>query len=139
VFTPRIKVLTEKGKELATQEVPYLKGNFKITDIKARTITRTDYHPACRQAGRSLVSKSGDQQIERKVFTLPSVEVGSILEFTYTIRYDDNHYSSPMWEIQRDYFVHKAHYQFTPERSFYAGAQVASSIVLTDSKGQGGE
>ena len=49
----RIKVLTEKGKELATQEVPYLKGNFKITDIKARTI-HSDYHPACRQAGRSL-------------------------------------------------------------------------------------
>jgi transglutaminase-like putative cysteine protease len=133
----RIKVLTEKGKELATQEVPYLKGNFKITDIKARTIhSDGTIIPLAGKPEDLLVSKSGDQQIERKVFTLPSVEVGSILEFTYTIRYDDNHYSSPMWEIQRDYFVHKAHYQFTPERSFTPGAQVASSIVLTDSKGR---
>src|SRR5579862_4686837 len=30
----RIKVLTEKGKELATVEVPYLKGNKKVTGIK---------------------------------------------------------------------------------------------------------
>ena len=34
----RIKVLTEKGKELATVELPYLKGTYKITDIKGRTI-----------------------------------------------------------------------------------------------------
>ena len=31
-------MLTEKGKELATIELPYLKGNFKINDIKGRTI-----------------------------------------------------------------------------------------------------
>src|ERR1035437_7537020 len=37
-FYARIKVLTEKGKNLATVEVPYLRGNFKISDIKARTI-----------------------------------------------------------------------------------------------------
>ena len=34
----RIKVLTEKGKELATVELPYLKGAFKVSDIKGRTI-----------------------------------------------------------------------------------------------------
>jgi hypothetical protein len=37
-FYARIKVLGEKGKELATVEAPFLKGNFKITDIKGRTI-----------------------------------------------------------------------------------------------------
>jgi len=36
-FYARIKVLSEKGKELATVEVPYLQRNFQITDIKART------------------------------------------------------------------------------------------------------
>ena len=34
----RIKVLQEKGKELATVELPYMSGSTKITDIKARTI-----------------------------------------------------------------------------------------------------
>ena len=44
------------------------------------------------------------------VFTLPSVEVGSILEYRLQIRYDDDMVSSPTWEIQQPYFVHKAHY-----------------------------
>ena len=30
----RIKVLTEKGKELATVRVPYERRNFKVTDIQ---------------------------------------------------------------------------------------------------------
>jgi hypothetical protein len=34
----RIKVLTEKGKELATVNVPYLRTSYKITDVRARTI-----------------------------------------------------------------------------------------------------
>ena len=36
--------------------------------------------------------------------------MGSILEYRYDIRYDDNSFSCPFWEIQRGYFVHKAHY-----------------------------
>ena len=34
----RIKVLTEKGKEMATVELPYLNLSSKVTDIKGRTI-----------------------------------------------------------------------------------------------------
>src|SRR4029078_11144424 len=34
----RIKVLTEKGKELATVRSPYERHSFKIADIKGRTI-----------------------------------------------------------------------------------------------------
>jgi hypothetical protein len=37
-FYARIKVLTEKGKELATVDLPYMRSDTKITDIKARTI-----------------------------------------------------------------------------------------------------
>ena len=37
-YYARIKVLEEKGKELATVEIPYERGNFKVTDIKGRTI-----------------------------------------------------------------------------------------------------
>ena len=48
------------------------------------------------------------------VFTLPSVEVGSILEYRLDIQYDDGIVSSPTWDVQQPYFVHKAHYMFTP-------------------------
>jgi len=130
-FYARIKVLTEKGKELATQEVPYLKGNFKIADVKGRTIHPDGtVIPLMVKPEDLLVAKNGERQVEKKVFTLPSVEVGSILEYRYELRYDDNTYSSPTWEIQQKYFVHKAHYEFTPFKAFLPGSQNQTSMYL---------
>ncbi len=70
-----------------------------------------------------LISKSEDRQYGRKVFTLPSVEVGSILEYYYQLHYDQNSFMSPYWEIQRPYYVHKAHFTFTPYGDFMPGGQ----------------
>jgi hypothetical protein len=137
----RIKVLTDKGKTLATVELPYfLKGSTKITDIKGRTIQPDGtIVPLTVKPEDLVVVKTGDFQVERKVFTLPSVEVGSILEYRYNLEYDDNTFSSPEWDIQQPYFVHKAHYQFTPEPSFMPNGSVASGRAdyeLTDSRGR---
>jgi hypothetical protein len=114
-FYARIKVLSEKGKDLATVEVPFLRGRFKVKEVKGRTIHADGkVIPLEGKAEDLLISKKGDRDIEKTVFNLPSVEVGSILEYRYQIDYDDNRYSSPMWEVQKKYFVHSAHYQFTP-------------------------
>lgn len=116
-FFARIKVLTEKGKELATVGVPYPKGQFHITDIKARTIHADgttiplDVKPADLLV--ALNTRSGGQ-VNKMVFTLPSVEVGSILEYKWQLRYDDEVLSSPDWDVQQPYFVRKAHYSFIP-------------------------
>jgi Domain of Unknown Function with PDB structure (DUF3857)/Transglutaminase-like superfamily len=137
----RIKVLTEKGKTLATVELPYfLKGSTKITDIKGRTIQPDGtIVPLTVKPEDLVVVKTGDYQVERKVFTLPSVEVGSILEYRYDLEYDDNTFSSPEWDIQQPYFVHKAHFQFTPEPSFMPSGSAAAgraTYELTDSRGR---
>jgi hypothetical protein len=122
----RIKVLQEKGKELATVEIPYWHGNFRVDDIKARTIHADGtVIPLTGKPddllGVKMASNGGDLQVNRKVFNLPSVEVGSILEYFYKLRYDDNRFSSPFWEIQHQYYVHKAHYSFTPAHAFLSG------------------
>ena len=135
----KIKVLTEKGKELATVEVPYAKGNRKVDDIKGRTIHPDGtVNPLDVKPEDLLSEKNGKNQFGRMVFTLPSVEVGSILEYSYDIRYDDNEYSSPEWEIQRRYFVHKAHFQFTPFKAFMpkGSADTTTSMYLIDSRGR---
>ena len=132
----RIKVLTDKGKDLATVNLPYLRSNYKITDIAGRTIHPDGtVVPLTGKPEDLMTSKSGDREIGRKVFTLPEVTVGSILEYRYQIRYDDNHFSSPLWEIQREYYVHKAHYVFTPFENFMPHANQTSSNFLTDAKG----
>jgi len=135
-FYARIKVLTEKGKDLATVEVPYLRGDFKVVDVKGRTIHADgQVIPLVGKPDDLLISKRGDREVGRKVFNLPSVEVGSILEYRYQIDHGD-YYSSPEWEIQKKYFVHSAHYQFTPFKSFMPGAHEATSMYLVDGKGR---
>ena len=135
-FYARIKVLSEKGKELATVELPYVSGDSKITDIKGRTIhSDGTILPLEVKPENLLMMKSGDLTVNRKVFNLPSVEVGSILEYRYELRYDDDRYSSPDWEIQRPYFVHKAHYSFTPFKAFLPGSQNITSSYLEDEHG----
>ena len=137
-YYARIKVLTEKGKELATVTIPYLKGNKKVADIKGRTIHADGtVIPLTVKPEDLLSQKSGENQLGRVVFTLPSVEVGSILEYRYDLRYDDNEFSSPLWEIQRPYFIHSAHYSFTPFKSFMPGnSNLATSMYLIDSRGR---
>lgn len=123
----RIKVLTEKGKELATVHIPYERRSFKVTNIEGRTIHPDGkVIPLTAKPSDIMEVKTRDIQLNTMVFTLPNVEVGSILEYRLQIRYDDNSLSSPTWEVQQPYFVHKAHYQFLP---------VNDSFSITNSRG----
>jgi len=134
-YYARIKVLTEKGKELATVSVPYVAGFNKVTDIKARTIHPDGtVIPLEGKAEDLLTAKAGDVQFGHKVFTLPSVEVGSILEYKYELRYPDENVSSPQWDIQQPYYVHKAHYLFIPFKSFLKGSAGVTSHYITDER-----
>ncbi len=138
-YYARIKVLKEKGKELATVSLPYLRGTWKVTDIKGRTIHSDGTIVALTAKPEDLLAeKSGGMEIGRKVFTLPSVEVGSILEYRFDLRYDDDECSSPIWDIQRSYFVHKAHYSFTPFKAFMPDGTPGkgTSMYMTDSRGR---
>jgi Domain of Unknown Function with PDB structure (DUF3857)/Transglutaminase-like superfamily len=117
-YLERIKVLTEKGKEVATVRIPYEKGPFKVTDIRGRTIHADGTIVPLTAKPSDLVDvKAKGAQLNTMVFTLPSVEVGSILEYSLQIRYDDNIVSEPTWQVQQPYFVRKAHYHFTPNKS----------------------
>jgi hypothetical protein len=139
-FYARIKVLEEKGKELATVEIPYQHTNFRILEIKGRTIHPDGTIIPLETKPEDLLIakkqlKDGEQlQINNKVFNLPSVEVGSILEYRYILNYDES-YSSPLWEIQQPYFVHQAHYAFTPYKAFLEGSQNQTSNYLVDGQG----
>jgi hypothetical protein len=114
-YYERIKVLTEKGKELATIRVPYERGQFTVADIKGRTIHADGtIIPLTAKPSDLMDFKTKNLQVNTMVFTLPSVEVGSILEYRLELRYDDGFVSSPQWEVQQPYFVHKAHYSFAP-------------------------
>ncbi len=114
-YYERIKVLTEKGKELATIRIPYEHGVDTVKDIQGRTIHADGtIIPLAAKPTDLMDFKSKTFQVNTVVFTLPSVEVGSILEYRLVVRSPDNRVSQPDWEIQQPYFVHKAHYSFHP-------------------------
>lgn len=111
----RVKVLTEKGKELATVKVPYVLGVDKVAGIQGRTIHADGTIVSLTATPADLMDyKVKDFQVNKVVFTLPAVEVGSILEYRLNIRLPDFRASQPTWEIQQPYFVHRAHYSFHP-------------------------
>jgi hypothetical protein len=131
-YYARIKVLTEKGKDAATVEIPYWGGELSVGSISARTIHPDGtIVPLTVKPEDLLVKKYNEVRVgretyaeqareERKVFTLASVEVGSILEYSYLLRINDpyGYYKSPVWEVQKKYFVLKAHYEFAPTGFF---------------------
>ncbi len=141
-YYARLKILTEKGKEAATVRIPYDHGFYKVTDIRGRTIRPDGSVIPLKAKASDLVDvKSTGFQVNTIVFTLPDVEVGSILEYYLQKRYDDGWVSSPDWPIQQAYFVHKAHYYFQPShqmggRLLYAFRSKPDTKVVSDSLGR---
>ncbi|MGP8173121.1 MAG: DUF3857 domain-containing protein [Terracidiphilus sp.] len=128
----RIKVLTELGKEWATVEVPYVKGYSATPIIEGRTIhSDGTVIPLTGKAEDLLVFKTTENHVNAAVFNLPSVEVGSILEYKWSIPLtggkvtgavdDDEFYTSALagkmdeeWDVQQPIYVHKAHFYWNP-------------------------
>jgi len=85
----RIKILTEEGRNNANVEIPFEKGRTNVVSIKARTI-RPD-GSAVNYDGKvfeNTIVKSKTLKYLAKTFTMPEVEVGSIIEyhFNYDLR-----------------------------------------------------
>jgi hypothetical protein len=109
-YYERIKVLTDKGKEMATISLPYVRDSQKVTDIKGRTIHADgSIVPLTATPEDMMDFKAKKYQENTIVFTLPAVEVGSILEYRVTLRFNES-MPLPTWDIQQPYFIHKAHY-----------------------------
>lgn len=128
----RIKILTEKGKEDFSEiQVPYEKGEsgVSISEVAGRTIEPDGtIVPFTGKPFNKEVVKSGDVTVMAKVFSLPDIRVGSIIEYRYLLTYEDNYFMPPTWILQKSIFVHRAHYNFVP-------TDTSRTITITDSQG----
>ncbi|HSZ63494.1 MAG TPA: DUF3857 domain-containing protein [Terriglobales bacterium] len=115
----RIKILTEEGRKHADIEIPFLKENENVVALKARTI-RPDgsvanfdgkvfekYLLKGRLEGRQL-------KVLAKTFTLPDVQVGSIIEYSYTIDYGEYTLFNSQWVLSDELFTKKAVFTLKP-------------------------
>jgi hypothetical protein len=131
----RIKVLTELGKEWGTVEVPYDGSGSESPIIEGRTIHADGtVIPLVGKVSDLLVFKTTNSNYKAAVFNMPSVEVGSILEYRWTIPLtggtvsgvlEDQEQvlsgmlagSTPEWEVQQPIYVHKEHFYWNPHSS----------------------
>ncbi len=110
----RIKILTEDGKKYANIEVVYVKGASRVTDIKARTI-RPDGSilKFDGQVFDKVAIKARGVKVQTKTFTLPDVQVGSIIEYRYHERWEFIPFM-PNWDVQHELPTRKAKFWFKP-------------------------
>jgi len=113
----RLKVLTERGKDYADVELAYGQ-DMTVTDIAGRTIQPDG--SSVEFSGKPYIKnivRNKATTVQAKVFTLPAVQVGSILEYRYTWRYSDRRLLSPTWYVQQDLFMRKGHFLWKPFQS----------------------
>ena len=113
----------------------------EVTAIEGRTIHPDGtIVPLTGSPSDLLRVKKGRNEVNDLSFNLPSVEVGSILEYRYQVRYDRFN-QAPEWQIQQPFFVHRAHFAFIPAEKFLPernklGAAGVDDSALTDAHGQ---
>jgi Domain of Unknown Function with PDB structure (DUF3857) len=111
----RIKILTEEGRKYANVEIPFSKGIAGINGIGARTV-----HPDGSVVNfngkifETTIVKSKSLKYLAKTFSIPDVQVGSIIEYHYTYDFEDYYIFSSNWMVSQDLFIRKAVFSLKP-------------------------
>src|SRR5689334_4757397 len=110
----REKILTEKGLSRANVEIPFDATEIGVTDIRGRTIAPDGtITPFTGKAFNSTIVKAHGVKYLAKTFTLPNVQVGSIIEWKYTEYWEDVVFA-PHWVLQDDLVTKHAKFAFVP-------------------------
>jgi hypothetical protein len=115
----RIKVLTEEGRKYANIEIPYLRQQTTISNIRARTI-----HPDGTvlnfdgKAYDQVISKSKTRKYLAKTFTVPDVQVGSIVDYCFNYDMGDGYIYDSHWILSGELFTKKAAFSLRPYERF---------------------
>jgi uncharacterized protein DUF3857 len=112
----RIKILTEEGRKYADVEIPFIKeeGN-NVVAIKARTIKPdgTIVNFEGKPFEKSIVKAKGLKYMA-KTFTLPDVQVGGIIEYSYTIDLPELFLIDSHWILSNELFTKRAKFSLKP-------------------------
>jgi regulator of replication initiation timing len=116
----RIKVLTDEGRKHADVEIPFLKGSQSVVNVKARTI-RPDGSIADfgGQVFEKYLVKGKGIKYLAKTFTLPDVQVGSIIEYSFTVDLGEYMIFDSHWILSDELFTKKAQFSLKPYKGTY--------------------
>jgi hypothetical protein len=104
----RIKILTEEGRKWGDVEIPFFTG-WDVVNVHARTI-RPD-GSTVEFSGKvfdKTIEKSQGFKFRAKAFSLPDVQVGSIVEYRFTYDMHEYFFWESRWIVSSDLFTRDA-------------------------------
>ncbi|HEY7543327.1 MAG TPA: DUF3857 and transglutaminase domain-containing protein, partial [Blastocatellia bacterium] len=111
----RIKIFNDRGRRFADVQLPYSTALGRITDVQARTI-RPD-GSVVEVKGRDILDKlilKTRYSVQRaKVFSMPAVEAGAIIEYRYRQIYPKGFRYFAL-DLQSELFTRQLHYAIQP-------------------------
>jgi hypothetical protein len=116
----RIKILTEEGREQANVEIEFFKTDGDVVNIHARTI-RPDGSSADfdGKVFEKVIEKAQGLKYLAKTFTLPEVQVGSIIEYRYTYDLSEQWIYNSHWTLSHPLFTRHAKFSLKPYQAKY--------------------
>ena len=111
----REKIFTEEGRKYADVEIPFVKGDYEIVNIRARTV-RPDGSSVIfdgKVYEKEIVKARGYKYLA-KTFTLTDVQPGSIIEYHYMIDFKENYVFDSNWVLSSDLFTKTAKFTLRP-------------------------
>jgi hypothetical protein len=121
----RLKILTEEGRKYADIEIPFFKEEGKVVNLHARTIepdgTIVNFSG---KAFDKMIVKARGVKYMAKTFTLPDVQVGSILEYYYTTDLSEKFIFNSRWILSNELFTKNAKFSLKPYTSSYVPVNV---------------
>ena len=111
----RIKILTEEGRKYADVEIPFTRGSNDVVHVRARTI-RPDGSVADfdgKVFEKTIVKARGLKYLA-KTFTLPDVQVGGIIECSYTYDFKEFALYDSHWILSQELFTKAAKFSLKP-------------------------
>ena len=125
----RVKILKDEGRKYGSVEIPFYKEHdLNIVGVKGRTI-----HPDGSEV--SFDGKVYDKTIEKtkgvklmaKTFTMPEVEIGCIIEYSYTLDMSEDYVYNSNWILSDELFTKHAQFSLKPYSGFYSNLHVRYS------------
>jgi hypothetical protein len=83
----RIKILTEEGRKYADVEIPYFPKLVKVEELRGRTVSPDGRSQEFNgEVYDRVLAKAKGLDAQAKYFSLPGVQKGSIIEYSYQLR-----------------------------------------------------
>ena len=125
----RVKILTNEGRRYGNIEIVYSRGVAEVKDIQARTIQPDGSAiPFRGQVFDKPIARVRKLRLLAKTFTLPDVQVGSILEYRYRLEWKGDSTPAMHWTVDHQLYTHRARFSLRPY-------SVTSSALNWRSKG----